>query len=116
MTDTDQPRPLSAEEALAAHRLALAIQGLRAGQGYTDSIGRFVRDLEGGTVLLTNAIAALATLDAARPEPLDVERLAKALRAIHGGIVPLPNRCSPHEYAEMIARWYAEAALAESRP
>lgn len=41
-------------------------------------------------------------------EPLDVARLERALRTIHGGVVPLPNRPSTAQYAEMIARWYVD--------
>jgi hypothetical protein len=39
--------------------------------------------------------------------PLDVDRLADTLMLIHGSIVPLPNRCTPREYAAVIAREYA---------
>lgn len=31
--------------------------------------------------------------------------LARALRAIHGNVVPLPNRPTPEEYATIIIRW-----------
>lgn len=37
---------------------------------------------------------------------LDKASLVWALRAIHGDVVPLPNRSTVEEYAEMIVRWY----------
>lgn len=37
--------------------------------------------------------------------------LAVSLRTIHGGIVPLPNRCTPEEYAEVIRRWMPEGSV-----
>jgi hypothetical protein len=49
---------------------------------------------------------------------LDVDRLTATLRLIHGDTVPLPNRATPRDYAEVIARWYGskdiDAALHDS--
>jgi hypothetical protein len=47
-----------------------------------------------------------ALLDAAPPAGLDEWAMTRALRAIHGDVVPLPNRCSPAEYAKVIKPWY----------
>ncbi len=40
--------------------------------------------------------------------------LAEALRTIHGDRVPLPNRPTPEEYAEVIRRWMPEGSAIEA--
>lgn len=44
---------------------------------------------------------------------LTPERLADALRTIHGNIVPLPNRPTVEEYADIILQWWPAALTSE---
>lgn len=59
--------------------------------------------------------AVRAALAAAEPASLR-DALEIALRTIHGSAVPLPNRPSPREYAEMIVRWMPATPLAWPSP
>jgi hypothetical protein len=47
-----------------------------------------------------------AALAAPPVDALDVERLARALRAIHGDVILLPDPKDPKEWAAIIADWY----------